>query len=1289
MLVLPGASAFTPARLAKRLAKIQIANPGISALAAEFVHLVELHSPLPEADWLVLERVLRYGPRAAKIALSGQRRLVVPRLGTISPWSSKATDVAHNCGLERVRRIERGIYYTIAGPVADEAALRNSLHDRMTESVLVGETEAERLFAHAQPGQLQTIDVLSGGRTAIENANTTLGLALASDEIDYLVQSFRALQRNPTDVELMMFAQANSEHCRHKIFNADFILDGERQPQSLFKMIRRSTEASPAGVLSAYKDNAAVIDGPEAGRFFPDPVGHVYGFHREPVGILMKVETHNHPTAISPHPGASTGSGGEIRDEGAVGRGSKPKAGLCGFTVSNLRLPGAVQPWEKDFGKPSRIVSALDIMLEGPIGAAAFNNEFGRPNLTGYFRTFEMEVPGPAGPEVRGYHKPIMIAGGLGNIRLPHVHKGEVPAGAALVVLGGPAMLIGLGGGAASSMASGASEEDLDFASVQRDNPEMQRRCQEVIDRCWALGEVNPIHSIHDVGAGGLSNALPELVHDSGRGALFELRKIPNDEPGLSPKEIWCNEAQERYVLAVATDGLAAFAELCRRERCPFALLGQATADGRLVLTDSHFGNRPIDMPLSLLLGKPPKMVRRADRVRAARSPFSTAGLDLHEAMARVLRLPTVADKTFLITIGDRSVTGLVCRDQMVGPWQVPVADAALTATSFDVFTGEAMAMGERTPVALLDAAASARLAVGEALTNIACAPIAKLGDVKLSANWMAAAGHPGEDARLFEAVRAAGSELAPALGIAIPVGKDSMSMSTVWHEAGKEKRVTSPLSLIVSAFAPVTDVRRALTPQLRLDQGETELLLVDLGMGKNRLGASALAQVYGQIGDQAPDLDSAEQLKAFFAAIQELNAQGKLLAYHDRSDGGLLVTLLEMAFAGRCGLDIALDALPGDAPAQLFSEELGAVIQVRKQDVAAMRTAFGDAHVHSLGQPLPGNSVVFRRGSEILIKDTRSHLRLLWSETTFAMQTLRDDPACAREEHEARSDENDPGLSVQLSFDADEDVAAPFMARGARPRVAILREQGVNGQVEMAAAFHRAGFEAVDVHMSDILSGQVDLSSFRGLAACGGFSYGDVLGAGEGWAKSILFHGRARTAFERFFARPDTFTLGVCNGCQAVSNLKEIIPGAQHWPRFVRNRSEQFEARVALLRIEESPSVLLRGMAGSRLPIAVAHGEGRAEFESDQQQNQLQQAGLVAARFVDHRGAVAVRYPDNPNGSPDGMTAITTPDGRVTILMPHPERVFRAVQYSWRPEGWQEDGPWMRLFRNARVFVG
>jgi phosphoribosylformylglycinamidine synthase len=1303
-LELAGPAALTPARLDKRLRALRVANPGVTALAAEVVHFVDLLAPLDDGELRTLRELLRYGaPAAPAGAGPGTRQLlVVPRLGTISPWSSKATDIAHTCGLGAVRRIERGVRYTVAGTVADEAALRRALHDRMTESLLDRPADTARLFSRADARPLGTVALGPGdGRAALERANAAMGLALAPDEIAYLLEHYSALGRDPTDVELMMFAQANSEHCRHKIFNAAFAIDGAAQPDSLFQMIRRSTAASPGGVLSAYRDNAAVIEGHEAGRLFPDPATGVYAYHREPAHILMKVETHNHPTAISPYPGAATGSGGEIRDEGATGRGAKPKAGLTGFSVSNLRLPGAVRPWERDHGKPDRIASALDIMLEGPIGGAAFNNEFGRPNLCGYFRTFEMEVPATAGGgrEVRGYHKPIMLAGGLGNIRAPHVKKAEIPAGTPIVVLGGPAMLIGLGGGAASSVASGASQEDLDFASVQRDNAEMQRRCQEVIDRCWALGDGNPILSIHDVGAGGLSNALPELVHDSGRGARFQLRRVPSDEPGMSPLEIWCNEAQERYVLAVAEGSLAAFEALCARERCPYAVVGQATDDGLLVVDDAALGRRAIDMPLGVLLGKPPRMSRRAARAQPERDDFDAAGVDVGEAALRLLRLPAVADKTFLVTIGDRTVGGLCARDQMVGPWQVPVADAALTCAGLDGHAGEAMAMGERTPVALLDAAASARMAIAEAITNIASAPVARLGDIKLSANWMAPAGHPGEDARLYDAVRAAGAELGPALGIAIPVGKDSMSMRTVWQDGGEQRSVTAPLSLIVSAFAPVADVRRALTPELRSDAGETELLLVDLGRGRHRLGASCLAQVYGRLGAEPPDLDDPALLRGFFAAVQALSADGRLLAYHDRSDGGLFVTLLEMAFAGGTGIDVDVGALAGaSAAAVLFSEELGAVVQVRAADAAGVVDRFAQhglgGCVHAIGRPVDGDRIAIRRGGAVLFVGPRAALRGVWSETTHAMQALRDDPTCADEEQAARVDAAARGLSAELTFAPDDDVAAPAVARaaaagGARPRVAILREQGVNGQIEMAAAFLRAGFDAVDVHMTDIIAGRVGLAGFRGLAACGGFSYGDVLGAGGGWAKSILFNARARDELAAFFARPDTFTLGVCNGCQMVSNLKDLIPGAADWPRFVRNRSDQFEARLAMVAVQPSPSVLLAGMAGSRIPIAVSHGEGRAEMASPGARAALEAAGLVAARFVDGAGQVTERYPSNPNGSPGGITAVTTPDGRVTILMPHPERVFRSVQMSWRPRAWNEDSPWMRIFRNARAWVG
>ncbi len=1319
MLALPGPSALSPSRTERRLKAVQVRNPRLTSLAASYLHFVELRpgTVLTDGEERTLRALLTYGPGdrpPSTSSLAAVRYLVVPRIGTISPWSSKATDIARLCGLAGVVRLERGCLYALTGQVDDEAALLASIADRMTETVFRSPEEFAALARDSSPAPLTTVPLGQQGRAALVAANRSLGLALSDDEIDYLVAAFAALGRDPTDVELMMFAQANSEHCRHKIFNASFVLDGQPQPKSLFQMIRRTTEASPGGVLSAYRDNAAVMAGPEAVRFFADPTDNGYVEVREPAHILMKVETHNHPTAIAPFSGASTGSGGEIRDEGATGRGAKPKAGLVGFSVSNLRLPGAVKPWEAALGKPDRIASALEIMTEGPLGGAAFNNEFGRPALTGYFRTFELEVPGPQGSELRGYHKPIMLAGGLGTVRPAHVQKGEIPAGAPIVVLGGPAMLIGLGGGAASSLASGASQADLDFASVQRENAEMERRCQEVIDRCWALGDGNPIVSIHDVGAGGLSNALPELVHESGRGARFDLRKIPNDEPSMSPLGIWCNEAQERYVLAIEPADLARFEAICRRERCPFAVVGHATAEGQLVVDDPHFGNRPIEMPMNVLLGKPPKMVRDVASIAPPRQEFTGRGIELTEAVDRVLRLPTVADKTFLITIGDRTVTGLVARDQMVGPWQVPVADAAVTLADHRGFAGEAMAVGERTPIALLDAAASARMAVAEAITNLASASVERLGDIKLSANWMAAAGHPGEDARLFQAVRAVGEELCPALGIAIPVGKDSMSMRTVWQQDGKTATMAAPLSLIVSAFAPVTDVRRALTPEIGRAQrqgaaDDTVLVLVDLGRGRHRLGASALAQVYGKIGSEAPDLDDPRLLRAFFAAVQSLTVAGTLRAYHDRSDGGLFVTLVEMAFAGGAGLaiDVAGIASKADVVAALFSEELGAVIEIASGDVGTVQQAFAAAcaaeglgadaaiAITQVARVITGDAVTIAHGATSLAAFTRRQLRAAWSETTLAMQSLRDDPACAKQEHDMRLDIQDPGRSAVVSFDRGHDVAALFVARGVRPRIAILREQGVNGQIEMAAAFHRAGFDAVDVHMSDVLTGRADLRDVKGFAACGGFSYGDVLGAGEGWAKSILFNSRARDVFSAFLQRPDTFALGVCNGCQMMSNLRELIPGAAAWPKFVVNRSERFEARVALVAIEPSPSVLLAGMAGSRLPIAIAHGEGRAELDTAARAR-LEAQGLVAARYVDHHGQVTEHYPENPNGSPGGITALTTPDGRVTILMPHPERVFRVAQHSFVPDAYrdgdgagQDDGPWLRLFRNARLFVG
>jgi len=1297
MLILRGAPALSAFRHGKLLAQLTEKVPAVRGLYAEFAHFAEVTGVLTGEEQTVLARLLKYGPSVPVQEPTGRLFLVVPRFGTISPWSSKATDIANNCGLAKVQRLERGIAYYVAGELSDAQAAEVSamLHDRMTQLVLAQLEQASALFSHAQPKPLTAVDILGGGRAALAQANIELGLALAEDEIDYLVSAFQGLGRNPHDIELMMFAQANSEHCRHKIFNASWDIDGQSQDKSLFGMIKNTYQMHSENVLSAYKDNASVIKGHSAGRFFPNPQTRQYGAVQEPVHILMKVETHNHPTAISPFSGASTGSGGEIRDEGATGRGAKPKAGLTGFTVSNLNIPGFQQPWEVPYGKPERIVTPLDIMIEGPLGGAAFNNEFGRPALTGYFRTFEQSISTPHGDEVRGYHKPIMLAGGMGNIREDHVQKAEITVGAKLIVLGGPAMLIGLGGGAASSVATGASSADLDFASVQRENPEMERRCQEVIDRCWQLGDANPIAFIHDVGAGGISNAFPELVNDGGRGGRFELRNVPNDEPGMAPHEIWSNESQERYVLAVSSADFERFQAICERERCPFAVVGEATEEPHLTVTDSHFANTPVDMPLEVLLGKPPRMHRSVTREAELGDDFDAASVDLEEALGRVLHHPAVASKSFLITIGDRSITGLVARDQMVGPWQVPVADVAVTASSFDVYCGEAMAMGERTPLALLDAAASGRMAIGETLTNIAAARIEKIADIKLSANWMAAAGHPGEDARLYDTVQAVGMQLCPALGITIPVGKDSMSMKTKWSEEGTDKSVTSPLSLIVTGFAPVSDIRQTLTPQLRLDRGETDLILIDLGRGQNRMGASILAQTYGLLGRQAPDVDDAEDLKAFFAVIQGLNADDMLLAYHDRSDGGLLVTALEMAFAGHCGLDLYLDALAdsrAELNAVLFNEELGALIQVRQDATPEVLAQFSAAGlgdcVAVIGQPVNGSDVAISFNGEAVFGDQRRLLQRQWAETSYQIQKLRDNAEGAEQEFDTLLDEENPGLSVKLSFDVNDNISAPHIKKNVRPQIAVLREQGVNGQVEMAAAFDRAGFSAIDVHMSDILAGRVDLEDFKGLVACGGFSYGDVLGAGEGWAKSVLFNSRARDNFQAFFERKDSFALGVCNGCQMMSNLHELIPGSEFWPHFVRNKSEQFEARVAMVQVQESASIFLRGMAGTRMPIAIAHGEGHAEFESEEALLEADLSGCVSMRFVDNYGKVTEKYPANPNGSPRGITGLTSRDGRVTIMMPHPERVFRAVQNSWKPDEWQEDGGWLRMFRNARVWV-
>ncbi|MGV8000784.1 phosphoribosylformylglycinamidine synthase [Photorhabdus temperata subsp. temperata] len=1295
MEILRGSPALSAFRITKLLSVCQEQQLPVNDIYAEYVHFAEINANLSDADSAKLQRLLKYGPSLAEHEPQGTLLLVTPRPGTISPWSSKATDIAHNCGLSQVVRLERGLAYYIQCDEMSDAQwqmLSALLHDRMMETVFTQLEQAEKLFSHQQPAPLKRIDILQAGRSALEKANIELGLALAPDEIDYLMEAFQKLERNPTDIELYMFAQANSEHCRHKIFNADWIIDGQEQPKSLFKMIKNTYEQTPDYVLSAYKDNAAVMEGSAVGRFFASAEDGSYDYHQEQAHILMKVETHNHPTAISPWPGASTGSGGEIRDEGATGRGAKPKAGLVGFSVSNLRIPGFEQPWEEDFGKPDRIVSALDIMTEGPLGGAAFNNEFGRPALLGYFRTYEEKVNSHNGSELRGYHKPIMLAGGIGNIRDEHVKKGEISVGAKLIVLGGPSMNIGLGGGAASSMASGQSDADLDFASVQRDNPEMERRCQEVIDCCWQLGENNPILFIHDVGAGGLSNAMPELVSDGGRGGRFELRKILNDEPGMSPLEVWCNESQERYVLAVAPEQLPLFEEICRRERAPYAVIGEATEERHLLLNDEHFDDQPIDMPLDVLLGKTPKMLRNVSTLKASGESLERRDINLAEAVKRIMHLPAVAEKTFLITIGDRTVTGMVSRDQMVGPWQIPVADCAVTTASLDSYYGEAMSMGERAPVALLDFAASARMAVGEALTNIASAYVQDLKRIKLSANWMSAAGHPGEDAGLYAAVKAVGEELCPALGLTIPVGKDSMSMKTRWHDKGEEREMTSPLSLVITAFARVEDVRRTVTPELSIDE-DNALLLIDLGQGKNTLGGTALAQVYRQLGNKTADVRSAEQLAGFFNAIQQLIAEQKLLAYHDRSDGGLLVTLAEMAFAGHCGIEADISVFDEDILAALFTEELGAVVQIRASDKAFVENLLAEHGladcVHYLGKAKVGDDFVIFSGNTEVYRQNRSTLRLWWAETTWQMQRLRDNPECADQEHQAKRDNQDPGLNVKLTFDISEDIAAPYILQQVRPKVAVLREQGVNSHVEMAAAFHRAGFDAIDMHMSDLLSGRIGLEQFQTLVACGGFSYGDVLGAGEGWAKSILFNERVRDEFAAFFTRPDTLALGVCNGCQMMSNLRELIPGAEHWPRFVRNRSERFEARFSLVEIMDSPSLFLKDMVGSRMPIAVSHGEGQVEFRDSQHLKMLESNQLVALRYVNNYGQVTENYPANPNGSVNGITAVTSLDGRATVMMPHPERVSRTVNNSWHPEEWNEDGPWMRIFRNARKQLG
>jgi len=1275
MLVLIGGNAMSAFRVEALLSKC----PKLSQLSARTVYFVD--GKLQPDNTAHLQELL-----AAEVVRDISPALItVPRAGTISPWASKATDIAHNCGLHNVLRIERGTAWFADEPI-DEGS-QSLFFDRMTEMVLADLSESEVLFTDKPPAPFVEIDVLGGGVEQLQKDNNTYGFALSADEIEYLVDSFIKLGRNPTDTELMMFAQANSEHCRHKIFNADWVIDGAAADKSLFGMIRETHSAQPQGTLVAYDDNAAVITGFEGNRFMAHPDSGAYSYTEEAINIQIKVETHNHPTAISPYPGAATGSGGEIRDEGATGNGAKPKAGLCGFSVSNLRIPGFTHEWEQHAGKPQHIASAFQIMQEGPIGAAAFNNEFGRPNLTGYFRTWECAVPTARGAEWRGFHKPIMIAGGLGNIRPLNTYKKPVPEGSPIVVLGGPAMLIGLGGGAASSVASGQGDTSLDFASVQRGNPEMQRRCQEVINHCVALGDDSPILSMHDVGAGGLSNALPELVHDANLGAEFELRNILVDEHGMSPMEIWCNESQERYVLAVDANKLTELETLCERERCPHTVVGHATTEKHLTVTDNLLKKNPVDMSLQLLLGKPPRMRRDTSRKSHCETETQFDGIDLQLAFLRVLQSPTVAAKNFLITIGDRSVGGLVHRDQLVGPHQMPVADCAVTLSDFDGFSGEAMAMGERPPLALISPEASGRIAVAEALTNLAGVAVADIKDVKLSANWMAAANV--DDAALYDTVKTVARDFCKPLGLSIPVGKDSLSMQSRWSEDGVDHTMTAPLSLVVTAFTAVTDIRKTVTPQL-VNSPDSVLLMVDVGKSKNRLGASVFAQVHGQVGSSAPDVDDVAEFKAFIVAMQELINQQLVLACHDRSDGGALVAIAEMCFAGHCGAEISLSSGENGIAGALFSEEIGLVLQVSRANKDQVASVFGKhavAHLLSeIGVVTDDLNLSVSVGDQKVLQKSVIELKRAWWETSYQMQRHRDNPVCAEQEFAVVCDASDRGISPELTFDPSDNPAALLTAR---PRIAILREQGVNGHVEMAAAFDKAGFESIDVHMSDIISGRTTLDSFAGLAACGGFSYGDVLGAGGGWANSILYNARARDQFELFFSRRDVIALGVCNGCQMFSHLRNLIPGAAHWPEFVRNKSEQFEARFSTVEVQSTQSILFNGMEGSRIPVALAHGEGRVKFtDDDSSTGPASEIAGVTLRYTDNSGNVTENYPYNPNGSVAGMTGLCSDDGRFNIMMPHPERVFRSVQNSYRPDSWPAEGPWLRMFRNARHWV-
>ncbi|MCH9769507.1 MAG: phosphoribosylformylglycinamidine synthase [Gammaproteobacteria bacterium] len=1278
-----GPDSITAFRSRALLQKLKPLLPMLTHISAQYFFLVDVKGELDQAELQRLGILLRDSQLQALPPLANHRIYTLPRFGTISPWSSKATDIAHICGFKTIQRLERGVCYqlTLNHPEFFAGAeLLSELHDPLTETVLFDPVDLHKIFAAAMPAKVKQINLLKNGKKALEQADADLGLALSQVEMNYLLEAYQKLKRNPTDAELMMFAQVNSEHCRHKIFNGHWTIDDVSQPHSLFEMIKHTYKMHPTQALVAYHDNAAVLNGYPAERFWRDPVSQQYQIHAEANPIVLKVETHNHPTAIAPLPGAATGSGGEIRDEAATGRGASPKAGLSGFSVSHLRMENFRQPWELQYSLPPQLASALTIMLEAPIGAAAFNNEFGRPNLCGYFRSFEMEF---SNNHYRGYHKPIMLAGGIGNIRDPAIQKKPIPAGAKLIVLGGPAMAIGLGGGSASSRSSNSATVELDFASVQRANPELQRRCQEVINTCWALAQENPILSIHDVGAGGLANALPELVEASNRGADLQLREIHNAARGMSPLEIWCNEAQERYVLAINFERLDEFQSICERERCPFAVVGEATEKMQLVVSDKKFDNAPVNLPMATLFEDLPRL-----ELNARTETLSTRAEELHsmtlkESIKRVLQFPCVSDKSFLITIGDRSVTGLVARDQMVGPWQIPVSDVAVTLADFKGYSGEALAMGERAPIALLNSAAAARIAVGEAITNIMAADLGELNEIALSANWMAAPRKNGEAAALFAAVKAIGMELCPELGISIPVGKDSLSMQASWQDEKLKQTIYSPISLVITAAAPIADVRRTLTPELNT-KIDSQLVLIDLGLGANRLGASVYAQVQKKMSQVPPDIN-ASTLKKFFQMLKALKSEIILYAYHDRSDGGLLATLCEMMFASHTGLKINLSGLADEPRDVLFNEELGAVIQVATKDIAMVKNIAEkyclDKHVHVIGELSDDDQLQVVCDRATVFKGSRIHLQQLWSETSYRLQARRDNPQCAEQEFNRIANKSDTGLFSRLKFNANEDISAPYINVAVKPKVAILREQGVNGHIEMAAAFHAVGFDCIDVHMSELISGAVNLMQFHGLAACGGFSYGDVLGAGQGWAQSILMDPKLCQQFQEFFSRANTFSLGVCNGCQMFSKLKDFIPGASHWPSFERNVSEQFEARLVMSEILESPSIFLQGMAGSQLPIVVAHGEGQAQFGN-------QSPELVCLRYIDYQGEIAHTYPANPNGSVDGVTGLCSEDGRAMIVMPHPERIFRSVQFSWCPDDWPANSPWQRLFANARHWL-